>query len=68
LAGRTSKHDVHALTTYSCPTPDLVSGQTGNRLRQYGALRKVVFVNGTMDGVDFDGGHNVETGLFEAQS
>jgi hypothetical protein len=68
LARRTSKHNIHSLTAYSCPTPDFVSGQTGNRPRQHGALREVVLVNCTMDGVDLNGGDNIETSLFEAQS
>jgi hypothetical protein len=68
LTGRATKHNIHTLTAYPCTTPDLVSGQTGNRPWQHGALREVVLVNCTMDRVDFNSGDNIETCLLKPQS
>jgi hypothetical protein len=68
LAGGSPKDNIYPLTAYSGPQPDLGSGQPGNRLRQHDATREVVFVDSTMDRVDFNSGHDIETGLFEAQT
>jgi hypothetical protein len=68
LAGSASKNDVDSATTDACPPPNLVSGETHNRLRQDGAAREIVCVNGAMDGIDFYGSDNIEAGLFEAQA
>jgi hypothetical protein len=47
-------------------TPNLFHGQSDNRLWQHGALWEVVCMDSTMDGVDFNCGHDIETSLFEA--
>ena len=43
-----------------------VAGQVGDALANGRRLREVEFVNGAMDGVDFDGGNHVEACLLEA--
>jgi len=53
---------------YSSPLSDLGPGQSGNRLRQHDALRKVVGMDSAVDGVDFYRGHDIETGLLEAKA
>ncbi len=68
LARSASKNYVDTATAYSCPPPNLVSGETHNRLRQDGAAREIVCVDGAMDGIDFNGSDNIEAGLFEAQA
>jgi hypothetical protein len=68
LAGGAPKYDVHMPTSYPGPPPNLGSGQPDNRLWQHDALWKVVCVDSAMYGVDFNCGHDIETGLLEAQS
>ena len=68
LARSATKNYVNAAAANSCPPPDLISGEANNRLGKNRAAREIVFVDCAMDGIDFNGGDNVEAGLFEAQA
>lgn len=67
LAGGTAKYDIHSPGPYPSSLPYLGSGQSGNRLREHDASRKVVFVYSAMNGVYFNCGDDVEAGLLETQ-
>jgi hypothetical protein len=66
LARCATKNDVDATASDACTPPDLVPSETHNRLRQDGATRKIICVDGAMDGIDFNSGDNIEASLFEA--
>ena len=42
--------------------------QSDDGARQNGGIGEVEFVGGTMNGVDFDGGGNIEARLFESEA
>jgi hypothetical protein len=68
LAGRAPEYDVDMPAPYPSPLPDFFPSQPDDRSRQHSALRKVVCMDSAMDGIDFDCGHDIETGLLETQS
>jgi hypothetical protein len=68
LTRGTPKDHIYVADANSCSAPDFGSGQPHNRSRQHRALGKVVGVDSAVDGVDFNRGHDIETGLLEAQA
>jgi hypothetical protein len=68
LARSTSKNDIDAATTDPCALPDFFACQADNRPGQDGAAGEIECVDGAMDRVDFNGGHEVEACLLEAQA
>ena len=68
LARSSSENDIDTPIADIGLSSDFFSGQIGYRQREHDAFWKIIFVNGRIDRIDFDGGDDIEPGLFETEA
>lgn len=66
LAGRAAENDIHGLIGYAGMVANVLAVNVGHAAADSRAFGKIKLVGRAMDGVVFDGGGNVESGLLEA--
>jgi hypothetical protein len=67
LARSAPENDIDALPSNSGQPSDFDSGEPDDRQRQHRAIREIVRMDSRVDGIDFNGGSHIETGLLETQ-
>ena len=68
LTRRPAEYAVHRTPANPGCLPDICRTQADHRTGYDGAVRKIEFMRGAMDGVDFNRRANIEPGLLESQA
>jgi hypothetical protein len=68
LAWRASENTIDRAVSDSRRFSDGPGAQADHGTWNDGGIRKIILVNRAMDGVDFHGGCNIESGLLESQA
>jgi hypothetical protein len=68
LTGRAAEYNVHGTIADTGTVADILAVYVGYASADRGAAGKVKLVSRAMNGVVFDGGGHIETGLFETEA
>jgi hypothetical protein len=68
LARRASEHAINLSIADICDFANPAAAESLDAMRDNGCVREIVLMRRTMHRIDFDGGSDIETRLFEAQA